>query len=802
MTADSGTKANGNVSSFRVFSSHSSEARARRPTDLVLAAMCAVGLIGATLASADGAVPATTPAWTDGLPGLFDWLWALSFDALIAWAILTLGLAVFAHRRSELLRDQALALVTATALTGLVSSIDLGQWQEVLAGVDGAPPATYPAIRLALAAAVIATASPHLTRSLRIAGRWIVGLGAVSSVLLGTALPMGAFAGLCIGFGSAAVIHLVFGSPGGRPTFDQISAALREFGIEASTIHESAFAARGVVVVRATTAEGRPLLVKVHGRDAWDGQLVAVVFTRIWYRGDDQDTSLNLRALVEHEAFLTMLAERKQVPVRSVVAAGVSLGGDAILAVDASGSSLADLPEHDITDAALDAAWSSIGRMHDAGIAHGRLSATCLALLDDGTVTISDFAAASENVTAEQMQIDDAQALIAMAGCAGADRAAASAIRMLGADRVAGLLPLLQPAVIPAGDRRAASEAKEFSEDLRATVATTLGVHVPRLAPLRRFTALWVVKVAALLFLGYVLMTSLTGMDLASVSTAIAQASQGWIWAALAVGIVATVGQAFSTMGASVAPLGLPSSFALQLAIQFTALFIPSSAARVGLCVRFFQRMGQSITSATAIGVVDSLAGFGVQVFLIVTILLSGLASLTLHLQVDGSTDPSTESSPWVVLGLLAVVLAVVCIAAASRLRKARSFVHERREELVGVARNLRSVRKDLELVGGNLVGQLLLAVALGMSLRAFGYHAALADLILVNTCVSLFSGLMPVPGGIGVTEAALTTGLIAIGIPDEVAVSTAIVYRLVTFYLPPAWGWFGLRWLRDSDRI
>ena len=64
---------------------------------------------------------------------------------------------------------------------------------------------------------------------------------------------------------------------------------------------------------------------------------------------------------------------------------------------------------------------------------------------------------------------------------------------------------------------------------------------------------------------------------------------------------------------------------------------------------------------------------------------------------------------------------------------------------------------------------------SLGLCLAAFGYHATLAQLILINTFVSLFAGFMPVPGGMGVAEAGYTAGLEAIGIPSAVALSTAI---------------------------
>jgi uncharacterized protein (TIRG00374 family) len=90
----------------------------------------------------------------------------------------------------------------------------------------------------------------------------------------------------------------------------------------------------------------------------------------------------------------------------------------------------------------------------------------------------------------------------------------------------------------------------------------------------------------------------------------------------------------------------------------------------------------------------------------------------------------------------------------------------------------------------------------LGVCLYAFGGSAHLSQLILINTGVSLFAGLMPVPGGMGVAEAGYTAGLQAIGIDSAVAMSTAIAFRLVTFYLPPIWGSYGMRWLRKRQYV
>ncbi len=85
---------------------------------------------------------------------------------------------------------------------------------------------------------------------------------------------------------------------------------------------------------------------------------------------------------------------------------------------------------------------------------------------------------------------------------------------------------------------------------------------------------------------------------------------------------------------------------------------------------------------------------------------------------------------------------------------------------------------------------------------HAFGYQESFANLILVNTLVSLFAGFMPVPGGMGVAEAGYTAGLVALGVPHTAALSAAMAFRLVTYYLPPIWGGFAMRWMRRHAYI
>ncbi len=72
----------------------------------------------------------------------------------------------------------------------------------------------------------------------------------------------------------------------------------------------------------------------------------------------------------------------------------------------------------------------------------------------------------------------------------------------------------------------------------------------------------------------------------------------------------------------------------------------------------------------------------------------------------------------------------------------------------------------------------------------------------MINISVSLFSTLVPVPGGIGVTELGLTVGLSAAGMSEEAALTTAVLYRIAVFYLPPLWGFFALRSLQRRQYL
>jgi len=151
------------------------------------------------------------------------------------------------------------------------------------------------------------------------------------------------------------------------------------------------------------------------------------------------------------------------------------------------------------------------------------------------------------------------------------------------------------------------------------------------------------------------------------------------------------------------------------------------------------------------------------------------------------------------VILLLAVGAVVVISVAVPRLRR---MLKDRLVEARETLSVLRQPTKLAQMFGGNLAARIALAVVLSACLHAFGQRVPLGELLVVNTVVALFAGLMPVLGGLGVYEGALTGGLVLIGIPDEVALAATLTYRMVTFYLPPIWGWYAMRTLKQEEYL
>jgi len=350
--------------------------------------------------------------------------------------------------------------------------------------------------------------------------------------------------------------------------------------------------------------------------------------------------------------------------------------------------------------------------------------------------------------------------------------------------------------VTPLGNEFGRGGAAIEADDLRDRLAGQIGAQPPELIKLRRLTWGTAIQTALLVFAAFALIGGLASLDLATVVDQWRDADWSWIIAGFILAQAPRFTQAITTLGSVAATLPYLPVYMMQLATGFMNLALPSSIARMTINVRFFQRNGVPPAAAVTAGVIDSFAGNAVQVLLLILMLVFSESALDLNANVD----TGGSAGHLIAALLVALIVGVVALLAIGRVRRliverVRRWWPDVRDGVV----SLRASRKLAYLVGGAVATELLFAAALGACVRAFGYDFAFADMLLINISVSLFASLIPVPGGIGVTEGALIVGLTGLGMSDEAAFAAVITYRLGTFYLPPIWGWFAMQWLRRN---
>jgi uncharacterized membrane protein YbhN (UPF0104 family) len=786
------------VSALRLFAAPPGSPRAQRPTDVVLLIISLFWLVVTTLtADPPGRLSSDISRLVQDSPEWLISIWEIGNELVVWWAIALVVLAVL--RRHILLAAMALCsavtgLIIAFICHRLAMSAPLEFTEYVEAWTRNEAPPVFPAIRLVTAGAVIVVASPAVARPVRFFGRIVILMAFLSVVGLETSNAGGAIAGLAAAISAAAVVHLVFGSPGGRPSIEMAEHALAELGAPVHDLHPARLEPAGVIVLDGTDEIGHAVTVKVYGRDAWDGQLLAKLWRAAWYREDGGPVLFSRLHQVEHEALLTVLAQRSGAPAPKVLTAGATEGSDAILVVTADGVAVDTLTERSVPEDSLATLWAEIDQLHRDGIVHGSLDAHRLLLADDDALLLIDWSTASTASAKPAILAERAQLLAVTAMLIGSDRAISIAVDQLGKPALGDLMPYLQGPALTSGLRRDLHAADFDLDELREQATEVAEIEAVELVKLRRVTVGSVATMALLMLAAWMLISGLADIGLDTIVDELSQASWGWVLAALVAGQVARVFSGVGTTGATNHPLRLGPTVMLEFAITFINLAVPSSAARFATKMRYFQKVGMSLTSATSMSVLDSVAVFTVQIGILIVGFLFGVGALDLNLDLD---EENVKRLVLIVVAIIVVVIAVTMIVPSLRKR----VIPPLREMRVAL-RVLRSPGRLLRLLGGNFMSELTFAIVLGLSLFAYGESAPLLSLMVVNTMVALFAGLMPVPGGIGITEAALTAGLMAIGVPEGAAFAAAITTRLCTFYLPPIWGYFAMRWMRNNSYL
>jgi uncharacterized membrane protein YbhN (UPF0104 family)/tRNA A-37 threonylcarbamoyl transferase component Bud32 len=647
----------------------------------------------------------------------------------------------------------------------------------------------YPELRLAGATAVVVVVGPELVRRVRLCAAWLIPLAGLGAVAFAAALPSAVLGALALGLGAASLVRLVFGTAAGVPPTADVRSDLLTLGIQTSDLRPATQQRLGSAEYVGHDANGRPLKVRVLGRDAQDTQRLARRWRALAYRDPTRSVAVGRLEQVEHEALATVLAAQNGVRVPKIVTAALGPSCDALVVTEQPDvKPLESFAPDEVSDQTLEDLWTQVRQLHSAGIAHGRLNASNVLVLDDGPALV-DFSAATLGAPQAALDIDVAELIVACTVLVGPERALRRAVAGGWQDAIGRVLPYLQRAALTPHLRDLARSHEVGITQLREAAAAATGQATPEIAPMRRIRPRDLVLTAALIFGAYLLISKLAAIGFGTIAHEIGQASPAWVVVALMLAQCTFIAGGVSLRGTVMTPLALLPCVVLQAAIKFINLTVPSSAGRIGMNVRFLQRMGAPLPEAVAAGAVDHASERIVQAALFLLVLPF------VHGNLDtGKFHAAGPSRRLVAALVLAIVASAVVVLAVPKFRA--KVIPPTREALAGLGSVARNRQKRLELFGGNLASELLYAIALGATCLAYGVHLNLAELVFVNTAASVLSSLIPVPGGIGAAEASLSAGLIAVGVDQSTAFAIAITQRLCTFYLPPIWGYLSLRWL------
>jgi len=735
------------------------------------------------------------------LPNAFKGFFEALFELGTLWGVGLVVVAGLLARRWRLARDLALAGVLAwligRIMADLIGGESVGDTVDVVVRAGSTP--SYPLVRLAVITAIVVAASPYLSRPTRFLGILAVIVVMPAAMYLGVASVMDIVGGVALGVAVGSAVHLAFGSPGGRPTTQQVALALASLGVDADHVRLAPDQNLGRTLMLADSPDG-PLDVTVMGRDERDARWFNKSWRWLVYR-DSGPTLFHSRLQeVEHEAYLLLRATREGVDVPDLVEVGQA-GPDAAVLVTRTvqGTLLADLPVESIADALLVRIWTAVDKLQDAGLAHGCLDPQHIVIHDDGSVMFIGLRTASSAAPPQRLGGDVATLLFTTAQIVGNDRAIDAAATALGVQQLAGNVPYIQPSLVPREARHGLKGAKKTFDALRSAVAEKGGVEVPVLYEIRRVS-----RRQTLMFVGAAIgvwfLIGMVGGSVDDLLNELQNANWAWVVLAFFMWFIVEIGYSISMLGAIPPENDVPFGplTLLQIASAFLNLITSGMIAQFVMNTRFLQKRGVAVPTAVSASAIPPIVYTFVQV--VVILLTAGAAKEGFSLADVGDGGTGGGNMRGVVLIILACVVGVGVVMIVPKLRhKVMPTVKTTLHNLWTV---VTSPRKVAYIFGGSILTQVTYALILGACLEAYGAHLSLAELLFVNTFVSLFGGIIPVPGGIGIYEAGLTAGLTAMGIDPATATAAVLTDRMITAYIPPIFGYISISWMTKHDYL
>lgn len=526
--------------------------------------------------------------------------------------------------------------------------------------------------------------------------------------------------------------------------------------------------------------------------------LLAWLWSAITLRGFGRRNAVSLRQAADRAVLMTYAASAAGVDSPSLRGIARSDESIVLLGEHVDGAqNLSDYTIDRVTDEVMDRAWSQLSRAHTAGLSHRNLSAETVLLVGDGEeagdVLINGWEQGDIASSTLSRRIDQVQMLMLFAVRVGADRACDAASRALGGDELAALAPLVQTVALPPETQAEARKDKSVLNAVRNKLVTYLPAAQTEIQPIQltRFSARTVITVTVAVVAAWILLTTLNFREILADA---ANANPAWMLAAFGLGLLTYVGSALGLVAFSPEKLGLWRTTQVQVAASVIGLVAPAGVGPAALNLRFMQKQGIATPLAVA-----TVALLQVSQFVTTVLLLIAIALLT------GSQGALAQLPSGSIILILGVSLLVVGgLFAIPRLRrwvlaKIRPTMRQVWPRLIWV---IGQPGRVLMGIGGNLLMTAAYLAAFAATLAAFGQSLPLTTLAIVYLTGTAIGSAVPTPGGIGAVEGALSLGLTTAGIATATATSTAVLFRVLTFWIRVPIGWVALRRLQKQNLV
>ena len=772
-------------------------ARIRRPLDLLrlvglvagLLLLVAVGVVARDTgrgADADIArLVGHVPALVRSALGLVSAFGALAFPVALMVREVVRG-----NRRGllEALLTGFLAIGIAQGLNRVLAAFPSTALYGALTASSGAPAArpldTYLTALFAFAT-VVGVAEDRPWRRLLGGVTAVYVLSAVAST---SATLLSLLVSPVLGMLVGIAVRYAAGSVNESPDGARIAAALARQGFPLARLEQVPADQTDHRAFRATAVTGALLDVQVFDRELITSGAAYKLYRIVRLRAELAPApALSLERVTEHRSLLALTAQTLGVRTPRLLA-GLPCGPDSIVLVyECPVAAPLDAP----TDAQLDDLWGCVCALHASHVTHRALTAGRILADPQGRVVLPIPVTGAVFAGDLRVNVDRAQLLITTAQMAGPVRAVDSARRNLSDDELAAVLPVLQPIALPAATRRVVKQNAGLLDDVRAEIQAQTHHQPPQLANVERFRPQAILSLVAVIIAGYLIVGQLSSVD---VRTVFAGAHWQWVPFVLLASALTYVAAAVSLTGYVRETLPFGRTVLAQLAASFAGFVTPPAVGGLATNARYLQKAGVPATGiATGLGLSQAVNAAS-HVLLLVAFAAATGASADAGLPVPGWA--------FVVLGGAAGLGLLALAFPRTRHWLGVRLLPPLRQSVSRLADLVTTPPKLAEALLGVLALNAAYIAALWFAVLAFHGPISLASAAVVYLTGAAIGSAAPTPGGLGAVELALSTGLVAIGVPGTEALSAVLLFRVATFWLPVPFGWLALDWLRRRDAV